>query len=78
LVKENTSKAQKKSQARRWALPLSVKLAELQADEASAALDMAKLELAMVKLELAKATITAPFDGIIFGKITKLANTKVV
>ena len=65
LVKENTSKAQKKSQARRWALPLSVKLAELQTDEASAALDMAKLELAMVELEMAKATITAPFDGII-------------
>jgi RND family efflux transporter MFP subunit len=65
LVEENTSKAERKSQARRWALPFTVKLAELQADEAEAALDMAKLELAMVELELAKATIIAPFDGII-------------
>jgi len=65
LVEENTSKAQKKSHARTWALPFSVKLAELQADEARAALDMAELELAMVELELAKATIIAPFDGII-------------
>lgn len=65
LVKENTSKAERKSQARRWALPFNVKLAELQADEARAALDMAELELAMVELELAKATIIAPFDGII-------------
>jgi len=46
LVKENTSKAERKSQARRWALPFNVKLAELQADEARAALDMAELELA--------------------------------
>ncbi|MBA7503701.1 Multidrug resistance protein MdtA [subsurface metagenome] len=65
LVEENTSKAQKKSHARTWALPFSVKLAELETDEARAALDMAKLELAVVELELAKATIIAPFDGII-------------
>ena len=65
LVEENTSKAQKKSHARTWALPFNVKLTELQTDEARAALDMAKLELAVVELELAKATIIAPFDGII-------------
>lgn len=58
LVEQETSKAQDKSHARVWALPLSVKLAELQADEARAALDLAKLELD-------KATITAPFDGVI-------------
>jgi len=58
LVEQDTSKAQEKSHARVWALPLSVKLAELQADEARAALDLAKLELD-------KATITAPFDGVI-------------
>ncbi|MBA7492368.1 Macrolide export protein MacA [subsurface metagenome] len=64
-VEESLHKAQKKSQARVWVLPLSVKLVELQADQAIAALDMAKLELAMVELELVKATIIAPFDGII-------------
>jgi HlyD family secretion protein len=58
LAEQDTSKAQEKSHARVWALPLSVKLAELQADEARAALDLAKLELD-------KATITAPFDGVI-------------
>jgi len=57
-VEANLDKAQKKSQSRTWALPLSVKLVELQADQAKAALDVAKLELA-------KATITAPFDGIV-------------
>ena len=44
LVEENTSKAQKKSRSRTWALPFNVKLAELQTDEARAALDRAKLE----------------------------------
>jgi HlyD family secretion protein len=58
LVERDTSKAQEKSLARVWSLPLSVKLAELQADEARAALDLAKLELD-------KVTITAPFDGVI-------------
>ena len=67
LVEESLHKAQKKSQARVWVLPLSVKLVELQADQAKAALDAAKLELAKAKLELAKARIIAPFDGIVTG-----------
>lgn len=58
IVKENLDKAEEKSQARVWALPLSVKLAELQLDQAKAGLDMAKADLA-------KATITALFDGIV-------------
>lgn len=65
LIAQSASKAERKSQARAWVLPPSVKLAELQLDEATAALDTAELELAIVMLELAKATITAPFDGII-------------
>ncbi len=64
-VEESLHKAQKKSQARAWLLPLSVKLVELQADQAKAALDAAKLELAQAELELAKAAIIAPFDGIV-------------
>jgi len=51
-------KAQEKSQTGAWDLPLSVKLVELQADQARAALDVAKTELA-------KATIIAPFDSIV-------------
>ncbi len=57
-VKESLDKAERKSQSRRLDLPLSVKLAELQVDQAEAVLDMAKAELA-------KATIIAPFDGIV-------------
>jgi HlyD family secretion protein len=56
MVKENLDQAEKKSQARVWALPLSVKLKELELDQAAAALDIAKADLA-------KATITALFDG---------------
>ncbi len=66
-VEESLYKAQKKSQARVWVLPLSVKLVELQADQAKASLDAAKLELAKAELELAKAIIIAPFDGIVTG-----------
>ena len=58
MVKENLDKAEEKSQARVWALPLSVKLAELQLDQARAGLDMAEADLA-------KATITALFDGVV-------------
>jgi len=57
-VEESLQKAQKKSQARVWLLPLSVKLVELQADQAKTTLDIAKVELA-------KATIIAPFDGVV-------------
>ena len=59
-VAASLDKAKRKSQSRTWALPYSVKLLELQVDQAKAALDMAKAELA-------KATIVAPFDGIIAG-----------
>lgn len=58
MVKENLDKAEEKSQARVWALPLSVKLAELQLDQARAGLDMAEADLT-------KATITALFDGVV-------------
>ena len=58
MVKENLDKAEEKSQARVWALPLSVKLAELRLDQARAGLDMAEADLA-------KATITARFDGVV-------------
>jgi len=57
-VKESLDKAERKLQFKPQPLPLSVKLAELQVDEAEAALDIAKAELA-------KATISAPFDGIV-------------
>jgi len=65
LVESSITKAQKKSQSRTWAVPLSVKLAELQVDGAKAALDIAKLELAKARVELGKAIITASFDGIV-------------
>ncbi len=58
MVKENLDEAERKSQSRVWALPLSVKLAELQLDQAEAALDVAKADLG-------KATITALFDGVV-------------
>ncbi|MEA3297947.1 MAG: efflux RND transporter periplasmic adaptor subunit [Chloroflexota bacterium] len=59
-VKENLDKAENKSAARIWALPFSVRLAELNVDKAEAALDMAKADLA-------QATITAPFVGTVAG-----------
>ena len=57
-VKTSLDKAERKLQFKPEPLPLSVKLAELQVDEAEAVLDMAEAELA-------KATIIAPFDGIV-------------
>jgi HlyD family secretion protein len=71
LVKENLVKAQRKVRSGRWAFPLSVKLVELQVDEAKAALDMAAAELARAELELDKAIIVAPFDGIVSDVIIK-------
>ena len=65
LVESSITKAQEKSQSRTWAVPLSVKLLELQMDGAKAALDIANLELAKARVELGKATITASFDGIV-------------
>jgi len=59
------NKAEEKSQARVWALPLSVKLVELETENAKSSLDMAKAELARANLELDKTMIAAPFDGIV-------------
>jgi len=72
LLEAGVAKAKEKLHSTRWALPLSVRLIELQRDQAKTALDMAKLEvvtvgreLEMVELELAKAVIAAPFDGMV-------------
>lgn len=65
LVEAGLAKAKEKLHSKRWALPMSVKLIELQTDQAKVALDMARLELASARLELTKATITASFDGIV-------------
>jgi len=64
-VEVSLIKAQQKSQSRPWALPLSIKLLELQVDQAKIALDTAELELVSVRLELTKAVITASFNGIV-------------
>jgi RND family efflux transporter MFP subunit len=50
-VKQNLDKAKAKSESRIWSLPLSVKMTELQLDQAEAELD--------------KAVITASFDGVV-------------
>lgn len=50
-VEQSLDKAKEKSKSRVWALPLSVKMVELQLDQAQAELD--------------KTIITAPFDGIV-------------
>jgi len=50
-VEQSLDKAKEKSKSRIWALPLSVKMAELQLDQAQADLD--------------KAVITASFDGVV-------------
>jgi len=57
-VEISLHKAQEKSVARRWALPFSIKLVEMETDEARINLDLAKEELN-------KAIIIAPFDGIV-------------
>jgi len=71
LVGARVAKAKEKLHSTRWALPLSVRLMELQRDQAKMGLDIgkvdlatAKLELANAKLELDKATIVASFNGI--------------
>lgn len=50
-VEQSLDKAKEKSESRVWALPLSVKMVELQLDQAQAELD--------------KAIITASFDGVV-------------
>jgi len=51
-------KAQEKSVARRWALPFSIKLVEMETEQARTTLDLAKEELS-------KTIIIAPFDGVV-------------
>ena len=72
LVASSLHVMEEKSQARAWAVPFSVKMMELQVEQAKFAVDMGKLELditklefARAKLELAKAIIAAPFGGVI-------------
>jgi len=57
-VDDSLLAARKKSQYRPWAVPFSVKLLELQVNQAEIALDMAEAEID-------KASIIAPFSGII-------------
>ncbi len=57
-VNDSLLEARKKAQYRPWAVPFSVKLLELQLDQAGVALDMARTELD-------KARIEAPFSGIV-------------
>ncbi len=64
LLERSIDKCKEKSGYRVWALPLTVKLTELQLDKAKTVLDSAELGLVTARLNLAKATITAPFSGI--------------
>jgi len=64
VLEADIVKAKEKLHSTRWALPLSVKLMELQTDQAKLALQMAELDVARARLELEKATIVAPFDGV--------------
>ena len=57
-IDEYLARAEKKSAATQWQGPAAVTLLELQVDRAEAALDRARLELA-------KATIVAPFEGVV-------------
>jgi len=57
-IEVSLHKAQEKSVARRWALPFSIKLIEMETDEARINLDLAKEELN-------KTMIIAPFDGVV-------------
>ena len=58
-------KVEEKAQARAWSVPFSIKVMELQVEQAKAAAGIAGLELARAELELTKAIIIAPFDGIV-------------
>jgi len=64
VLEADIVKAKEKLHSTRWALPLSVKLMELQTDQAKLALQMAELDVARARLELEKAIIVAPFDGV--------------
>jgi len=62
-VEAGVARAKEKLHSKRWPLPLSVKLVELQADQAKTGLDLAELDLASAMLDLEGTTIVAPFDG---------------
>jgi RND family efflux transporter MFP subunit len=62
-VEAGVAKAKEKLHSKRWPLPLSVRLVELQADQAKTALDLAELDLASAMLDLEGTTIAAPFDA---------------
>jgi len=64
VLEADIVKAKEKLHSTRWALPMSVKLIELQTDQAKLAVQMAELEVAAARLELEKATIVAPFNGV--------------
>jgi len=64
ILEADIVKAKEKLHSTRWALPLSVKLMELQTDQVKLALQMAELDVARARLELEKAIIVAPFDGV--------------
>jgi len=72
LLEARVAKAKEKLHSTRWALPLSVRLIELQRDQAKTALDISKIDLATAELELTnarleldKAIISASFNGIV-------------
>jgi len=57
-IEASLHKAQEKSAARRWAVPFSIKLVEMETDEA-------RVTLYLAREELNKAIIIAPFDGVV-------------
>jgi multidrug efflux pump subunit AcrA (membrane-fusion protein) len=65
IVEEYISKAKVRAQSRPWEFPLSIKLKELELEQAQAALDNAELELEQARDALEDTTITAPYDGLI-------------
>jgi multidrug efflux pump subunit AcrA (membrane-fusion protein) len=65
VVEEYISKAKERAQSRPWEFPLSIKLKELELEQAQTALDNAELELEQAKDALEDTTITAPYDGLI-------------
>jgi len=57
-IEASLHKAQEKSAARRWSLPFSIKLIEMETDQA-------RITLYLAEEELSKAIIIAPFDGVV-------------
>ncbi len=65
LLAEDIEIARDKSQSRTWELPFSIKLLELQTNQAKVAMEMAEMEVTRARLELTKTTIVATFDGVV-------------